>query len=93
MDCWLFCSKKTIRRPRNRVIDWSIAQLLTDHWLVRGEIAGNKNSHASQPTENNSKPISNLSHKTFTDILQKETAVNFLKGNEFKAILPALKKV
>ena len=27
-------------------------------------------------------------NKTFKDILQKETAVNFLKGNEFKAILP-----
>ena len=27
------------------------------------------------------------------DILQKETAVNFLKGNAFKAILPDLKKV
>ena len=27
------------------------------------------------------------------DILQKETAVNFLNGNEFKAILPDLKKV
>ena len=27
------------------------------------------------------------------DILQKETAVNFLKGKEFKAILPDLKKV
>ena len=30
------------------------------------------------------------SNKTFKDILQKETAVNFLKGNEFKAILPDL---
>ena len=27
----------------------------------------------------------------FKDILQKETAVNFLKGKEFKAILPDLK--
>ena len=27
------------------------------------------------------------------DILQKETAVNFLKGNEFKAMLPDLKNV
>ena len=36
---------------------------------------------------------SNLSNKTFKDILQKETAVNFLKGNEFKAILPDIKKV
>ena len=33
------------------------------------------------------------SNKTFKDILQKETAVNFLKANEFKAILPPLKKV
>ena len=29
----------------------------------------------------------------FKDILQKETAVNFLKGIEFKAILPDLKEV
>ena len=92
-DCWLFCSKQTLRQPRNGVTDWSIAQLLTDHWLVCGEIASNKNSHASQPTANNSEPSSNLSNKTFKDILQKETAVNFLKGNEFKAILPDLKKV
>ena len=93
MDCWLFRSKQTLCQPRNRVTDWSIAQQLTDHWLVCGEIASNKNSHASQPTANNSEPSSNLSNKTFKDILQKETAVNFLKGNEFKAILPALKKV
>ena len=26
------------------------------------------------------------------DILQEETAVNFLNGNEFKAILPDLRK-
>ena len=88
MDCWLFCSKQTLRQPRNRVTDWSIAQLLTDHWLVCGEIASNKNSHASQTTANNSEPSSNLSNKTFKDILQREAAVNFLKGNEFKAILP-----
>ena len=43
-------------------------------------------------TVNNSEPRSNLSNKTFKNILQKETAVNFLKGNEFKAILPDLKK-
>ena len=53
-DCWLFCSKQTLRQPRNGVTDWSIAQLLTDHWLVCGEIASNKNSHASQTTANNS---------------------------------------
>ena len=46
-----------------------------------------------QPTANNSEPSSNLSNKTFKDNLQEETAVNFLKGNEFKAILPDLKKV
>ena len=40
MDCWLFCSKQTLCQPRNRVTDWSIAQLLTD--LVCGEIASNK---------------------------------------------------
>ena len=50
-------------------------------------------SHASQTAPNNSEASSNLSNKTFKDILQKETAVNFLKGNEFKAILPDLKKV
>ena len=93
MDCWLFCSKQTLRQPRKGVTDWSIAQLLTDNWLVCGEIASNKNSHASQPTANNSEPSSNLSNKTFKDNLQEETAVNFLKGNEFKAILPDLKKV
>ena len=41
----------------------------------------------------NSEPSSNLSNKTLKDIVQKETAVNFLNGNEFKAILPDLKKV
>ena len=92
-NCWLFCSKQTLRQPRNGVTDWSIAQLLTDNWLVCGEIASNKNSHASQPTANNSEPSSNLSNKTFKDILQRETAVNFLKGDEFKAILPDLKKL
>ena len=44
-------------------------------------------------TTNNEEPNSNLSDKTFKDILQKETAVNFLKQNEFNAILPDLKKV
>ena len=91
-DCWLFCSKQTLRQPRNGVTDWSIAQLLTDHWLVCGEIASNKNSHASQTTANNSESSSNLSNKTLKDIVQKETAVNFLKGNEFKAILPGFKE-
>ena len=101
----------------------SIAQLLTDHWLVCDEIAyfpyilfpwkNSHNlqsdrqgscqriwvlimriSHASQTAPNNSEASSNLSNKTFKDILQKETAViNFLKGNEFKAILRDLKKV
>ena len=61
--------------------------------MVCGEIASNKNSHASQLTANNSEPSSNLSNKTFKDILQKETAVNFLKGNEFKVILPDVKKL
>ena len=88
MDCWLFFSKQALRQPRNGVTDWSIAQLLTDHWLVCGEIASNKDSHASQTTANNNEPSSNLSNKTFKDILQREAALNFLKGNEFKAILP-----
>ena len=61
--------------------------------LVCREIASTKYSHASQPTANNSEPSSNLSNKTFKDILQKETGVNFLKRNEFKAMLPDLKKV
>ena len=43
-DCWLFCSKQTLRQPRNGVTDWSIAQLLTNHCLVYGEIANNKNN-------------------------------------------------
>ena len=34
MDCWLFCSKQTLCQPRNRVTNWLILQLLTDHWLV-----------------------------------------------------------
>ena len=88
-DCWLFCSKQTLRQPRNGVTDWSIAQLLTDNWLVCVE----RNSHASHPAANYSEPSSNLSNKTFKDILQEETAVNFLKGNKFKAILLDLKKV
>ena len=56
--------------------------------MICGEIASNKNSHASQPSANNCEPSSNLSNKTFKDIFQKETALNFLKVNEFKAILP-----
>ena len=35
----------------------------------------------------------NPSKKTFKDILQEETDVNFLEGNEFRAILLDLKKV
>ena len=38
-------------------------------------------------------PRSNLSNETFKDIVQKETAVNFLSENEFKTILPDLKKL
>ena len=57
--------------PLLGVTDWSIAQLLTDHWLVCRGIASSKNSQASQPTANNSKPSSNLSSKTFNDNLQK----------------------
>ena len=29
-----FVVNKTLRQPRNRVTNWSIFQLLTDHWLV-----------------------------------------------------------
>ena len=86
LDLW---ASLTLRQPRSGVTDWSIALVLTDHWLVCGEIATNKNSHASQLIANNNEPSSNLSNKTFKDVLQKETAVNFLKGN---AILPDLKK-
>ena len=59
MDCGLFCSKQTFRQPRNRVTDWSILLLLTDHWLVCGRDASDKNSHASQLTTNNYTPIGN----------------------------------
>ena len=149
-------SKQNLRQPRNRVTEWSNAQLLTDHWLVCREIASSTNSHASQPTvacvagvereggrelghettpegggrrgtflsflpraphtlsrapkfplplplstpttqakptANNSEPSSYLSNKTFKDILITEwNCWKFLKGNEFKAILPDLKK-
>ena len=80
----------------SRDLNYKVASLIFCHFwrtIVRGEIASNKNSHASQPTAKNSEPSSNLSNETSKDIFQKETAVNFLKGNEFKAILPALKKV
>ena len=81
-NCWLFCSKQTLRQPRNGVTDWSIAQLLTDNWLVCGKIARVTTNSKQQRTKQY-----NL-NKTFKDILQRETAVNFLKGDEFKAILP-----
>ena len=91
MDCGLFCSKQTLRQPRNGVTDWSI---LTDHWPVCGGDASDKNSHPSQLTANNYEASGNpLQTKTFKDILRKETAVNFLKEKEFKAILPDLKKM
>ena len=93
MDCGLFCCKQTLRQPRNGVTDWSVLQLLTDHWLVCGWDASDKNSHASQLTTNNFQPNGNrLLSTTFKDILQKETAVNFLNWKEFKAILPDFKK-
>ena len=82
----LFCGKQTLRQPRNGVTDWSIAQLLTGNWLVCGEIASNKNSHAWQA-------VISVIKLLRISRLQKETAVNFLKGNEFKAILPDIKKV
>ena len=93
-DCGLFCSKQTLRQPRNGVTDWSIWQLLTDHWLIFGGDASDKNSHASsQLTTNNYEPGRNrLQTKTFKAILRKETAENFLKGKEFKEILPDVKE-
>ena len=91
-DCGLFCCKQTLRQPRNGEADWSVLQLLTDHWLVCGGDASDKDSHASQLTTSNYAPSGNrLLTTTLKDILQKETAVNFLKGKEFKAILPDLK--
>ena len=58
--------------------------LLTDHWLVCDGDASDENSHVSQLTTNNYEPSGNrLLSTTFKDILQKETAVNFLKGKEF----------
>ena len=54
-DCGLFCIKQTFHQPRNRVTNWSILLLLTDHWVVCGGDASNKNSHASQLTTNNYK--------------------------------------
>ena len=57
-DCWLFCSKKTLRLPRNGASDWSIAQMLTDHWLVCSKNASNKNSHNQLQTIANQAVIS-----------------------------------
>ena len=52
--------------------------------MVCGGDASDKDSHASQLTTNNYEPSGNsLLSTTFKGILQKETAVNFLKGNEF----------
>ena len=98
-DCGLYCSKQTLRQPRNGVTDWSILQLLTDHWLVCGWDARDKNSHASQLTANNY-----CNYETSGNIIiacklkhlrisyRRKLAVNFLKGKEFKAILLDLKK-
>ena len=33
-DCGLFWSKQTHCQPRNWAADWSILELVTDHWLV-----------------------------------------------------------
>ena len=35
-------SKQALSQPRDGVTDWSILQLLTDHWLVSGGVAGSK---------------------------------------------------
>ena len=94
MHCGLFCSKLAIRQPRNGVSDWSILQLLADNWLACGDVASDKNSHASQLTSNNNQAGIACKLKRLRDILQKETtAINFLEGIELKAILPDLKKV
>ena len=54
-----------------------------------GYHSGKYASHASQLTTNNYQPGGNhLQTRTFKDTLRKETAVNVLKGKEFKAILP-----
>ena len=93
MDCWLFCSKQTLRQPRNRVTDWSIAQLLTDHWLVCGETASNKNSHTSQTTANNSEPSSNLSKKKFLKVyLTEGNCCKFPQGKQIQGNLTGFKE-
>ena len=52
--------------------------------MVCGGDASDKDSHASQLTTNNYEPSGNsLLSTTFKGMLMKETAVNFLKGNEF----------
>ena len=95
-DCGLYCSKQTLRQPRNGVTDWSILQLLTDHWLVCGGDARDKNSHASQLTANNYETSGNIiiacKLKHLRISYRRKLAVNFLKGKEFKAILLDLKK-
>ena len=87
-----FCSKQTLRQPRNGVIDWSIAQLLTDNWLVCGEIASNRNSHASQPTANYSEPNSNLTNKTFKGYLTGGNCCKFPKGKRIQGNLTGFKE-
>ena len=72
-------------------LDWRLVNCTAVDISLTGLWWDCKRSHVSQPTANNSEPSSNLSNKTFKDILQKETAINFLTGNEFKVILPDLK--
>ena len=56
--------------------------------------ASDKNSQASQLTTSNYAPSGNrLLTTTFKDILQKETAVNFLKGKEFQSNLTGFKAI
>ena len=57
------------------------------------EIQAIEIGHASFLTTNNYEPSGNcLLTTTFKNILMKETAVNFLNGKKFKAILPHFKK-
>ena len=66
----------------------------TSREVVRLQVIKIVTRHNQLQTIANQAVISIIkSNKTFKDILQKETVVNFLKANEFKAILPPLKKV
>ena len=89
-DCWLFCGTQTLHRPRNGVTDWSIAQPLTDHWLICGEIVNNKKSHASQPTANQAKQ--NLSNIKVLGYLTEGNCCKFPQGKRIQGNLTGFKE-